>query len=74
MHRLWKFWAPRWRAQDIDVAFNPHFLSTGSARSAPTARLAMTTSTKPAVMTGKPANEEDPPDYRYLIMPIRLSS
>jgi hypothetical protein len=24
-------------------------------------------------MTGKPANEEDP-DYRYLIMPIRLSS
>jgi DNA polymerase-3 subunit beta len=33
----------------------------------------MTTSTKPAVMTGKPADDADP-DYRYLIMPIRLSS
>jgi DNA polymerase-3 subunit beta len=60
--------------QDIDVAFNPHFLLDGlSAIGSDVARLAMTTSTKPAVMTGKPANEEDP-DYRYLIMPIRLSS
>jgi DNA polymerase-3 subunit beta len=60
--------------QDIDVAFNPHFLLDGlSAIGSDVARLAMTTSTKPAVMTGKPANDEDP-DYRYLIMPIRLSS
>jgi DNA polymerase-3 subunit beta len=60
--------------QDIDVAFNPHFLLDGlSAIGSDVARLAMTTSTKPAVMTGKPANEQDP-DYRYLIMPIRLSS
>jgi DNA polymerase III subunit beta len=60
--------------QDIDVAFNPHFLLDGlSAIGSDVARLAMTTSTKPAVMTGKPADDEDP-DYRYLIMPIRLSS
>lgn len=60
--------------EDIDVAFNPHFLLDGlSAIGSDVARLAMTTSTKPAVMTGKPANDEDP-DYRYLIMPIRLSS
>lgn len=60
--------------QDIDVAFNPHFLLDGlSAIGSDVARLAMTTSTKPAVMTGKPANDQDP-DYRYLIMPIRLSS
>jgi DNA polymerase-3 subunit beta len=60
--------------QDIDVAFNPHFLLDGlSAIGSDVARLAMTTSTKPAVMTGKPANDTDP-DYRYLIMPIRLSS
>jgi DNA polymerase-3 subunit beta len=60
--------------QDIDVAFNPHFLLDGlSAIGSDVARLAMTTSTKPAVMTGKPATDQDP-DYRYLIMPIRLSS
>jgi DNA polymerase-3 subunit beta len=60
--------------QDIDVAFNPHFLLDGlGAIGSDVARLAMTTSTKPAVMTGKPADEGDP-DYRYLIMPIRLSS
>ncbi|MCW2858878.1 MAG: polymerase beta subunit [Actinoallomurus sp.] len=60
--------------QDIDVAFNPHFLLDGlSAIGSDVARLAMTTSTKPAVMTGKPAHDTDP-DYRYLIMPIRLSS
>jgi DNA polymerase-3 subunit beta len=60
--------------QDIDVAFNPHFLLDGlGAIGSDVARLAMTTSTKPAVITGKPADDADP-DYRYLIMPIRLSS
>jgi DNA polymerase III subunit beta len=60
--------------QDIDVAFNPNFLLDGlGAIGSDIARLAMTTSTKPAVMTGKPADDSDP-DYRYLIMPIRLSS
>ncbi|MEV5705896.1 DNA polymerase III subunit beta [Actinoallomurus sp. NPDC052274] len=60
--------------QDIDIAFNPNFLLDGlSAIGSDVARLAMTTSTKPAVITGKPADDGDP-DYRYLIMPIRLSS
>jgi DNA polymerase III subunit beta len=60
--------------QDIDVAFNPHFLLDGlSAIGSDVARLDMTTSTKPAVLTGKPNGDADP-DYRYLIMPIRLSS
>jgi DNA polymerase III subunit beta len=60
--------------QDIDVAFNPHFLLDGlSAIGSDVARLSMTTSTKPAVLTGKPNGDADP-DYRYLIMPIRLSS
>jgi DNA polymerase-3 subunit beta len=35
----------------------------------------MTTSTKPAILTGgKPVDDAGAPDYRYLIMPIRLSS
>lgn len=60
--------------QEIDIAFNPNFLLDGlSAIGSDVARLSMTTSTKPAVITGKPADEADP-DYRYLIMPIRLSS
>lgn len=59
---------------DIDIAFNPTYLVEGlSAIGSDVARLAMTTPTKPAVMTGKPADDADP-DYRYLIMPIRLSS
>jgi DNA polymerase III subunit beta len=64
---------------DIDIAFNPHFLLDGlSAIGSDIARLSMTTSTKPAVMTGKPAgdaaDEGADPHYRYLIMPIRLSN
>jgi DNA polymerase III subunit beta len=63
---------------DIDIAFNPHFLLDGlSAIGSDIARLSMTTSTKPAVMTGKPAGDADEsadPHYRYLIMPIRLSN
>ena len=38
------------------------------------ARLQMTTSTKPAILTGgKPVDDGAATDYRYLIMPIRLS-
>jgi DNA polymerase-3 subunit beta len=59
---------------EVNIAFNPGFLLDGlGAIGSDVARLAMTTSTKPAVLTGKPAEDEDP-DYRYLIMPIRLTS
>jgi hypothetical protein len=41
------------------------------------ARMAFTSPGKPAVMTGKPAESGDggtpEPDYRYLLMPIRLA-
>jgi len=60
---------------DISVAFNPGYLLEGlGAIDAPYAQLSYTTSTKPAVLTGRPAvDAEHDPAYRYLIMPIRLS-
>jgi DNA polymerase-3 subunit beta len=60
---------------DISVAFNPGYLLEGlGAIDAPYAQLSYTTSTKPAVITGRPAvDAEHDPAYRYLIMPIRLS-
>jgi DNA polymerase III subunit beta len=60
---------------DIDIAFNPGFLLDGlAAIGSDTARLSFTTPTKPAVLTGKPPADGAVPNYRYLIMPVRLSS
>jgi DNA polymerase-3 subunit beta len=60
--------------EDINLAFNPGFLLDGlSAIGSDTARLSFTTPTKPAVLTGKPPEEGATPNYRYLIMPVRLS-
>jgi DNA polymerase-3 subunit beta len=63
---------------DINIAFNHQFLLEGlGAIDSDVARLQMTASTKPAILTGgKPEGTDDGgiPDYRYLIMPIRLSS
>lgn len=61
--------------EDIQTAFNPHYLLDGlTAIDSDTARMAFTTPSKPAVITGKPSGD-DPgrPDYRYLLMPIRLA-
>ncbi|MDI2130490.1 DNA polymerase III subunit beta [Yinghuangia seranimata] len=60
---------------EISIAFNPAFLLDGlSAIDSPVAQLSFTTSTKPAVMTGKPDMDAEATDeYRYLIMPVRLS-
>lgn len=59
---------------DINIAFNPGYLLDGlTAISSDTARLSFTTPTKPAVLTGKPPAEGSNPNYRYLIMPVRLS-
>jgi DNA polymerase III subunit beta len=60
---------------DISLAFNPGYLLEGlGAIDSPYAQLSYTTSTKPAVITGRPAvDAEHDPAYRYLIMPIRLS-
>lgn len=56
--------------EELTIAFNPSFLLDGlSAIDSDTARLSFTSSTKPAVLTGK----EGGTDYRYLLMPVRLS-
>jgi DNA polymerase-3 subunit beta len=61
--------------EDISLAFNPAYLLEGlSALDAPVTQLSYTTSTKPAVLTGRPAVDAEPdPAYRYLVMPIRLT-
>ncbi len=59
---------------ELTIAFNPVFLLDGlGAVDSDTARLAFTASTKPAVLTGKAADVDAAGDYRYLLMPIRLS-
>ncbi|CAL9473322.1 MULTISPECIES: DNA polymerase III subunit beta [Streptomyces] len=60
---------------DISIAFNPGFLLEGlSAIDAPVAQLSFTTSTKPALLSGKPATDAEADEaYKYLIMPVRLS-
>ncbi len=55
---------------ELAIAFNPAYLLDGlSAIDSDTARLSFTSPTKPAVLTGK----EGGADYRYLLMPVRLS-
>jgi DNA polymerase III subunit beta len=57
---------------ELGIAFNPQFLLDGlSALDSDTARMSFTEPGKPALITGKPAPDGQP-DYRYLLMPIRL--
>ena len=57
---------------DIQIAFNPQYLLDGlTALDSDIARISFTESGKPALITGKPAPDEQP-DFRYLLMPIRL--
>lgn len=60
---------------DISIAFNPGFLLEGlSAIDSPVAQLSFTTSTKPALLSGRAAKDAEADDaYKYLIMPVRLS-
>ncbi|WP_030762485.1 DNA polymerase III subunit beta [Streptomyces sp. NRRL F-2664] len=60
---------------DISIAFNPTFLLDGlSAIASPVAQLSFTTSTKPALLSGRPAIDAEADEaYKYLIMPVRLS-
>jgi DNA polymerase III subunit beta len=60
---------------DVSIAFNPGFLLEGlSAIDSPVAQLSFTTSTKPALLGGRPALDAEADDaYKYLIMPVRLS-
>ncbi|MEV5509263.1 DNA polymerase III subunit beta [Streptomyces orinoci] len=65
----------RLEGEDISIAFNPGFLLEGlSAIDSPVAQLSFTTSTKPALLSGKPAVDAEADEaYKYLIMPVRLS-
>jgi DNA polymerase-3 subunit beta len=58
--------------EPLSIAFNPQYLLDGlSAIDSDTARMSFTEPGKPALITGKPA-PDGTPDYRYLLMPIRL--
>lgn len=60
-------------SEPITIAFNPTFLLDGlNALDSDTARLSFTTANKPAVLTGKVADEAADSEFRYLIMPVRL--
>jgi DNA polymerase III subunit beta len=61
-----------YEGEDIQIAFNPQYLLDGlTAMDSDTVRISFTTPSRPAVITGKPASDQAP-DYRYLLMPIRL--
>ncbi len=58
--------------EPLSIAFNPQYLLDGlAAIDSDTARMSFTEPGKPALITGKPAPDGQP-DYRYLLMPIRL--
>jgi DNA polymerase-3 subunit beta len=66
---------------DLSVAFNPHYLvdALGAVESDrasigfASADDAAVAAAKPAILTGKVPDDGSVPDYRYLLMPIRLS-
>jgi DNA polymerase III subunit beta len=61
-----------YEGDDLSVAFNPQYLLDGlAAIDSDMARISFTEPGKPALITGKPSPDGQP-DYRYLLMPIRL--
>jgi DNA polymerase-3 subunit beta len=63
-----------WEGEDMAIAFNPQYLLDGlGAVDSDTTTLAFTAPTRPAVLTGKRHEAGDAADYRYLLMPVRLS-
>lgn len=60
--------------QDLMVAFNPQYLLDGlTGVQSENALLGFVAPTKPAVITGVPSEEGERPDFRYLVMPLRVS-
>lgn len=59
----------------IEIAFNPTYLLEGlGALDMPLTRITFTVPTKPAVLVGlSEVGTEPTPEYRYLLMPVRLS-
>ena len=66
-----------WEGEPMQIAFNPGFLLDGlSAVDSDATTLSFTGPTRPAVLTGKREPDAVPgavADYRYLLMPVRLS-
>jgi DNA polymerase III subunit beta len=59
-------------SEAFSIAFNPQYLLDGlGAVGSDTTTLSFTGPTRPAVLTGKATGEAA--DYRYLLMPVRLS-
>jgi len=59
---------------DLSIAFNPQYLLDGlTAIDSDTVRISFTEPGKPALLTGKPGPDGDP-EFRYLLMPIRLGA
>ena len=61
--------------EEFSIAFNPAYLLDGlGAVDSETTRIDFTSPTKPAVLRGsKEADASANADYRYLLMPVRLS-
>lgn len=60
--------------EPMRIAFAPGYLLDGLAGvSTERARLDMTQPTKPVVVSDAPEAEGDEPEFRYLVMPLRLS-
>ena len=70
-------WEGSASGEPFSIAFNPQYLLDGlGAVDSDTTTLSFTGPTRPAVLTGKrdaEAAEGAPADYRYLLMPVRLS-
>jgi DNA polymerase-3 subunit beta len=63
-----------WEGEDMSIAFNPQYLLDGlGAVDSDTTTLSFTGPTRPAVLTGKRTPPGEVADYRYLLMPVRLS-
>jgi len=59
--------------ESIEIAFNPHYLQEGlGAIDTPEVDISFTGSSRPAVLT--PSASDSPDTYKYLLMPVRLSS
>jgi DNA polymerase-3 subunit beta len=63
-----------WEGEPMSIAFNPQYLLDGlGAVDSDTTTLSFTGPTRPAVLTGKRHAPGEVADYRYLLMPVRLS-
>ena len=58
----------------IDIAFNPAYLLDGlAAVGSSVTRFSFTQATRPAVLTGVDDDQKSLEDYKYLLMPVRLT-